>query len=700
MSLAPPPRAPVPVPELAVVAVVLLFVVAGLGTPACRAVIAAGGLSAVALLHTLGLLPLPGRAPRPAGVRLREATEAVGLGLGLAFASWMLLPAGAAPVPVRAALLVAAVGISAVLVTAPTGGPSPVGAVVWRAGAVTGQLGLAGLVLLHAYRAPQEATLPVALLTAAGALLTVAGARRLARAAPPHRAGPARLWPRITAPAAIAALAAGYHLVRAGEFDRTEVVLGLAVIPPMVVRELLTVADTRRLGGRETRDVDERRQREARGADERRGSETVPDLAGTDHRTGLVDRRELRRALTGRWAGTGEPATLLVLDLHGLCDVDDGSGPTVGDRVRVEAARRLRATAGPDDLVARLAGDQFAVVVESGSVPAYGLALRLLDALTEPYRLPGVQVRLEVSIGLADTAAGSTDDVLRQADLARRRASQLGRDRIEWYDVFLEEQLVRRLDLERELAGAVARGELDLVYQPVHGLADRVPVGTEALLRWRSPLLGTVLPAELIPVAADLGLLGEVGQWVLDRACRQLAAWSAVHPLLWMAVNVTPEELTAADFVTRVADTLARYGVPADRLVVEVGEAGLDVDLPTVVARLAGLRSLGVRTALDDFHAGRASLRRLRELPIDLVKVDPRAVDGGEPEQPLVDVVANLARRLGLEVVVEELESTGQVDRAYRAGCRYGQGFALSRPATAERVEAFLEEHPSPGAFA
>ncbi|MEU4568358.1 GGDEF domain-containing protein [Micromonospora sp. NPDC023956] len=423
---------------------------------------------------------------------------------------------------------------------------------------------------------------------------------------------------------------------------------------------------------------------------------TVHPLAAT----GLVSRRELRRALTGRRAETGEPATLLVLDLHGLCEVDDGSGPAAGDQLLVEVTRRLRAVAGPDDLVTRLAGDEFAVVVESGSVPAYGLAVRLLGALTEPYRLPGSQVRLEVSIGLADAAAGSADDVLRQADLARRRASQLGRNRIEWYDIFLEEQLVRRLDLERELAGALARGELDLVYQPVHGLADRTPVGTEALLRWRSPLLGTVLPAELIPVAADLGLLDEVGQWVRDRACRQLAAWSATHPMLWMAVNVTPAELTAPDFVTRVAGTLARYGVPADRLVVEVGEAGLDVDLPTVVARLAGLRSLGVRTALDDFRAGHASLRRLRELPIDLVKVDPRAVGGGEPEQPLIDAVVNLGRRLGLEIVARELERAGQVDRAYRAGCRYGQGFALSRPATAERVEAFLEEYPSPDPFA
>ncbi|XTZ13326.1 putative bifunctional diguanylate cyclase/phosphodiesterase [Micromonospora echinospora] len=769
--------------------------------PANRAAIATVGLSAVALLHTLGLLLLPARAPLPTAVRLREVTDAAGLGLSLAFAGWMLLPAGVAPVPVRAALVVAAGGISAVLVTASTEGPPRVGLAAWRGGAVASQLGLTALVLLHAYRAPEPVTLLVAPLTAAGVLLTVAGARRLTRPAPPRHVGPSPVWPRITAPAVIASLGAGYHLARVGAFDRPAIALGLAVIPPLVVRELLTAADTRRYAARLTRqearfralvsgghdlivllDDDLRvrwqspvaprlfgltdadvlgrpfvdllhpadapraeavlaevragrppgllavRMRDGRGVwretestvgdqrdvpevaavvlhvrdvgERRRLERAVHHLAVTDQLTGLVNRRELRRALTVRRAEPGEPATLLVLDLHGLCEVNDGSGQAVGDLVLVEVAERLRATAGPDDLVARLSGDEFAVIAESGSVPAYGLAVRLLTALTEPYRLPGTQVRLEVSIGVADTAAGSADDVLRQADLARRRASQLGRNRIEWYDVFLEEQLVRRLDLERELAGAVTRGELDLVYQPVHRLADRVPVGTEALLRWRNPLLGTVLPAELIPVAADLGLLDEVGQWVLDRACRQLAAWSPTHPLLWMAVNVTPAELTDPGFVTRVAGTLARHGVEADRLVVEVGEAGLDVDLPTVVARLAGLRSLGVRTALDDFHAGRASLRRLRELPIDLVKVDPRVVGGGEPEQPLIDVVLNLGGRLGLEVVVEELESSGQVDRAYRAGCRYGQGFALSRPATAERVEAFLEEHPSPDAFA
>ncbi|MEV0808523.1 sensor domain-containing phosphodiesterase [Micromonospora sp. NPDC050200] len=416
-------------------------------------------------------------------------------------------------------------------------------------------------------------------------------------------------------------------------------------------------------------------------------------LAAIDQLTGLANRRELLRALGGRGGGRG---ALLLVELHGLGAVVEGAGPSAADAVLVAAARRLRDVVGPHDMVARVAGEEFAVVTDAGPVPAYALGGRLLAALGEPCPTPGWMVRLRVSIGLAELAGAGPEDALRQADLARRRAVQLGRNRIEWYDAYLEEQLVRRLDLERELPGATARGELDLVYQPVLGLVDRQPVGTEALLRWRSPVLGTVLPAELLPVAEDLDLVGELGRWVLDRACRQLASWSAGGRELWMAVNVTPRELLAPDFLPGVAATLAGHGVPAHRLVVEVGEPRIGRELPTVVARLAGLRSLGVRTALDDFHAEHASLAQLRRLPIDLLKLRPRLVGpADDPQRPLIEVVVSLGERLGLSVVVAELESEADVDRAQRAGCRYGQGFALARPATAERVEAYFEEFPS-----
>ncbi|MEH1102073.1 bifunctional diguanylate cyclase/phosphodiesterase, partial [Micromonospora sp. CPCC 205561] len=417
------------------------------------------------------------------------------------------------------------------------------------------------------------------------------------------------------------------------------------------------------------------------------GPDAAPDRAG-----GPADRSALLRALAALRDAPARTGALLVVDLHGG---SAAAGQQAREEVLAEVVRRARAVVGHRDLVADVTAAGFAVATEAGPMLAYALGTRLLDALAQPYQVPLGVLRLRVGVGLAEVGGGDPEDVLRQADLARRRAVQLGRDRVEWYDASLEEQLVRRLDLERELPGAVARGELDLVYQPVLDLTDGQPVGTEALLRWRSPVLGTVLPAEFLPVAEDLDVVGELGCWVLDRACRQLAAWSAGSRQLWMAVNVTVRELTAPDFVPRTVAVLDAYGVSPDLLVVEVAEPRVGAELPTVVARLAGLRSLGVRTALDDFRAEHASLAQLRRLPIDLLKVGPRLVDPADPQRPLIDVVVNVGDRLGLAIVAEELESDAQVDNARRAGCRYGQGFALARPATAERVEAYFEEFPS-----
>uniref|UniRef100_UPI001F358D20 EAL domain-containing protein n=1 Tax=Micromonospora acroterricola TaxID=2202421 RepID=UPI001F358D20 len=525
-------------------------------------------------------------------------------------------------------------------------------------------------------------------------------------------------------PAALLLLAAGLHLGGGRAPDRTSVLLAVATLPPLVLRELLRSGDATSTDRRAAH----RRHAGGRGVRHRRAA-PPRWLGASDRRVGAPDDAPTtsngvgatwpsgdevswsalsgeclpaggvpgnRAALLDALAAMGDvPAptgALLLVDLHGA----DGVGPAVREDVLVEAVRRARAVVAAGDLVTGCTSAGFAVVTTAGPVLAYALGIRLLTALNPPYQLGGAVLRVQASIGLAEVSGTGPADVLRQAELARRRAVQLGRERVEWYDAFLEEQLVRRLDLERELPGAVARGELDLVYQPVLGLADRQPVGAEALLRWRSPVLGTVLPAELLPVAEDLDLVGELEWWVLDRACRQLADWSAGTRELWMAVNVTTRELTTPDFVQRAAAVLAAYGVSPERLVVEVAEPRIAADLPTVVARLAGLRSLGVRTALDDFRAEHASLAQLRRLPIDLLKVGPELV-GARPagQPPLIDVVVNVGERLGVEIVAEELESPAQVDGAHRAGCRYGQGFALARPATAERVEAYFEEFPS-----
>ncbi|MFI6780685.1 EAL domain-containing protein [Micromonospora sp. NPDC050276] len=721
----PTPRAAGVLLDAAVVLAGLTAVVLPLADLGHTLAVLVGSL-VVAALAVAGLYRLPGRARPAAGLRLRWLVESTGPAVGLALAGWLLLPRDGLPAPGRlvAALMLGGLGMAAL--DAFAGPRRRSGAAVCRGGVL---LTLGGLVLL--------ATLPsapggrVALLAVPplvfGMLLVAVGAADAA--ADPEPAEPvAPAWPRSVLPAAVLLLASGLHLGAGRAPDRTSVLLALAAVPPLVLRELLRGGDTstsvRRAAHRRPTGSAVRHRRAAparwlgtpQPAPTERASpgdgEGAPTAIGVDSPWSPDDNPAWSALGRRPGAGSGTPGdraalldalaaigdvpapagALLLVDLHGT----DGLGPTAREDVLAEAVHRARAVIAPDDLVTGCTGTGFAVVTAAGPVLAYALGTRLLNALGPPYRLAGALLRVQTSIGLAEVSGAGPADVLRQAELARRRAVQLGRDRVEWYDAFLEEQLVRRLDLERELPGAVARGELDLVYQPVVDLADGQPVGAEALLRWRSPVLGTVLPAELLPVAEDLDLVGELEWWVLDRACRQLSDWSVGVRELWMAVNVTTRELTTPDFVQRAAAVLAAYGVPPERLVVEVSEPRVAGDLPTVVARLAGLRSLGVRTALDDFRAEHASLAQLRRLPIDLLKVGPELVGARPDGQPsLIDVVVNVGERLGVEIVAEELESSTQVEGARRGGCRYGQGFALARPATAERVEAYFEEFPS-----
>ncbi len=437
------------------------------------------------------------------------------------------------------------------------------------------------------------------------------------------------------------------------------------------------------------RDVGERRHLER----------TLHRLSYSDQLTGLGNRRALMRDLVAYRRRPGRQGTLLVIDLHGLAEINDTRGRATGDAVLTEVGRRIRSLLADDDVAARLGGVEFAVLTADSAVLAYALAIRLVTVLTEPYDLPHNLVELHTSVGLAELAGGAdSDEVLRHADLARKRARQLGFDRVEWYDPDVELQLNRRMELEQQLLGAISRSELDLVFQPVVDLRDQKPVGVEALLRWRHPQLGTIMPAELFPIARAVGLAAQIDEWVLDAACKHLTGWQSGGDDLWLSVNVTPRELLTARYPDRVASTLARHGLPAERLVVEVAETWIAEDVPAIVAALAGLRKLGVRAALDDFGAGQASLSHLRRLPVDLLKLNAALVDSGGDAPAshgpaVIDVVVSLGRRLGLQTVAKGLETTEQIERASRAGCSYGQGFALARPAPAERIEAYLDSH-------
>ncbi|MEV1287230.1 EAL domain-containing protein [Micromonospora sp. NPDC049679] len=782
-----------------------------LAVPTARALVAVVGLAGAVLAFLMGILLLPGAATTVA-TRVRRGFDGLSIGITLAFAAWLVPPTGPMPPEALAAGLLVAAGLSVVTVTALRAARYRPAVLLSGSGSGIAMLGLTAMAMLLAYGVASWTLLVAAVPLVVGPLLISTGAHRAPAGPPPPSTieAESRLsaYPLLSVPAMVATLAALYHLLTVGEFDHTSIVLGLAGIPAMVVREVLSAMDIRsyarrlaqqeahfrsmvsggndltmvvgddllvrwqspaaaRLFGLADADVIGRsfgelmhpddaadvttlltgvlaqreqvsdgrtqlvaaRLRDGHGAwrdtestisdqravpevgalvvhmrdvgERRRLERTLHQLAFTDQLTGLANRRELMRTVVTQRAVPGHGGALLVIDLHGMAGINDVRGREVGDAVLIEVGRRLRTTVGSDDVAARLSGDEFAIITVEGPVMAYALATKLLTALTEPYQLPGAIVHLHVSIGLAEVAGGdSVDDVLRRADLARRRARQLGRNRVEWYDAYMEEQLIRRMDLERELPGAAERGELDLVYQPVLGLDDGRPVGVEALLRWRSPMLGTVLPNELLPVAEDLALIDEVGKWVRQRACRQLAAWSHSGHDLWMAVNVSQRELAAPDFVSAVAATLAAHRIAPERLVVEIAESRVAADVPSVVTQLAGLRALGVRTALDDFGAGQASLAQLRRLPVDILKIDRALVadpaDRRGPSKPLIDVVVSLGRRLGLEILAEGLESTAQVDQAREAGCRFAQGFALARPAPAERIEAFLADFQTP----
>ncbi|GAA3340063.1 hypothetical protein GCM10020358_26220 [Amorphoplanes nipponensis] len=426
------------------------------------------------------------------------------------------------------------------------------------------------------------------------------------------------------------------------------------------------------------------------------------ELAHTDPLTGLANRRGLVRALRDP-AARERPRVLVGLDLDGFKNVNDMRGHDVGDAVLTEVGRRLSAHLRDGDVAARLGGDEFAVLMWATPEEAMAAGKRLLAVLSEPYETEEGSVFLSASVGVADSPApGDTGELMRDADLALRYAKQRGKNRVERYQKRYDELLRRHSVLENELRHAIEREQLRLVFQPVVALPSMRPVGAEALLRWHHPELGAVRPDEFIPVAEESGLIAMIGSWVLDQACRQLAQWLAGGHDVWVSVNMSPKELHAADYAAQVAEVLQRYRVPPQRLVLEVTEHAVATDMDELIRRLCELRSTGVRIALDDFGAGYSSLGQLRNLPVDILKIDHALV--AEPESrtgtaaPLVDVVVRLGHRLGLEVLAEGIGTPAQRAVVEEAGCRLGQGSLFGWGVPAEHLQAQLETVRSSGA--
>ncbi len=379
---------------------------------------------------------------------------------------------------------------------------------------------------------------------------------------------------------------------------------------------------------------------------------------------------------------------LLYLDVDRFKIINDSLGHLAGDAVLVEVASRLASCVRHPDLVARLAGDEFAILLEQVEQPALalGVAQRVLDALDAPMLIAGKELQTTASVGIAigDARYQAADEVLRDADIALYRAKEKGRKRFELFDETLAKNVVDVLAVEGELRQALLHDQFEPYFQPICRLGGGQVVGYEALIRWNHPLRGVLGPADFLKIAEDSGLIEAIDWRMFELSCRLLAQHGP--PDTFMTFNVSARHLRHADFDTRLIGLLDRTGLPAARLIAEVTEGALLDNPERVRATPDRLRQVGVGAALDDFGTGYSSLSYLHSLPLRMLKIDQAFVQQlghGNPTSstPVVAAILALARALNLQVIAEGIETPAQRDALLSMDCELGQGFLLGRPA-------------------
>jgi diguanylate cyclase (GGDEF)-like protein/PAS domain S-box-containing protein len=427
----------------------------------------------------------------------------------------------------------------------------------------------------------------------------------------------------------------------------------------------------------------------ARDAEARLAHQASHDaLTGLPNRMLLLDR--LGQALHRR-ARQGHEVVVLFLDLDHFKVVNDGLGHTAGDELLVEAARRLRECVRPTDTVARLGGDEFVMVCEiEDDHQVEALCERVAAVLDQPFDLDGRTLSMSASIGVViGDDVHSPAELLRDADVAMYRSKADGRGRSTLFTEDLRAEAVERLEQEAALRVALDERQLVVHYQPVVSCADGTVHGVEALVRWNHPDRGMLGPADFLPAAERSGLIVDVGRHVLRIACEQLGLWQASGRDLTVSINVSPRELLDGNVVEHVLDACSRAEADPGGLVLELTENALIETLSSAGERLRPLRRAGVSVALDDFGTGYSSLQYLRDLPVDLVKVDRSFVRGlgREDDGALAEAIVRLARALDLTTVAEGIERPEQLERLRQMGCGFVQGYLLGRPVPVEELD-------------
>jgi len=414
-------------------------------------------------------------------------------------------------------------------------------------------------------------------------------------------------------------------------------------------------------------------------------------LTGLVNRATLIDRLSHALARLKRRDGT---VGVLFIDLDRFKVINDAKGHKVGDRFLRAVAERLRASLRDLDTISRFGGDEFVIVIEEGPVAGdiAEVGERVIAALERPFMIDGTELWIGASVGIAATGSPdvATETLLHEADVAMYRAKETGGGRCELFDGVMRAEVEQRLEIERSLLRALDVGELCLYYQPIVALPEISVTRCEALIRWRHPTRGLLLPAEFIPLAEDTGMIVQVGTWVLQNACRQAQAWRRSGRGLGITVNVSPRQLAHAGFLEVVCDTLGESGLPPASLCLEITETAIIEHVERITPVLEALHKLGVQIAMDDFGSGYSSLTYLKELPLDIVKIDKSFVAGvldSSEDRAIVKAILHLAQDTGRSVIAEGIETQALHSQLVGMGCELAQGYLYDRPKPQEELE-------------
>ena len=414
-----------------------------------------------------------------------------------------------------------------------------------------------------------------------------------------------------------------------------------------------------------------------------------------DPLTGLANQTLFRDRVDHALTRSSGNLAVVFLDIDNFKTVNDSLGHSAGDRLLVGVTDRLRQCLRGVDTAARLGGDEFAVLLEEAGSEAdvMRFAQRLLGAFNRTFTIEGIEVSASLSIGIAFVAPGATSDqLLRNADLAMYTAKRKGKGRFEVYEDAMHATAVRRLQEEAELRGAIERDELVPSYQPIVELATGRLVAVEALARWHHPTRGELRPNSFLELAQETGLIADISHHVLNQACADLRRWqdeSLVEPSFAISVNLAPQQLVGRALLGQVNDAIQRHSIDPRRLILEITEGGMMLDTVAAIANLTGLRELGVRIAVDDFGTGYSSLAYLRRFPIDILKIDKSfvdGIDGDDAEAALTHAVIRLADTLNLTPIAEGVERASQQKRLLELGCELAQGYYFAVPAPYESI--------------